>query len=88
MITDRATMTAGIRKVVAEYGRLSIDVAQLSDHDDLYRAGLSSHASVNLMLGLEDAYDLEFPERFLRRATFESMAAICNALEELLQGDG
>jgi acyl carrier protein len=65
--------TEHIRQVVAEHGRLSIDVVRLSDDDDLYRAGLTSHASVNLMLALEDAFDLEFPERFLRRGTFESV---------------
>ena len=51
---------------------------------DLYQAGMSSHASVNLMLALEDAFDLEFPERLLRRQTFESIAAIREAVEELL----
>jgi acyl carrier protein len=77
--------TEHIRQVVAEHGRLSIDVVRLSDDDDLYRAGLTSHASVNLMLALEDAFDLEFPERFLRRGTFESVAAIRDAVEELVR---
>ena len=78
-------ITEQIRQVVAEHGRLSIDVVKLSDDDDLYRAGLTSHASVNLMLALEDAFDLEFPERFLRRGTFESVAAIREAVEELVR---
>jgi acyl carrier protein len=77
MTTDR------IREVVAEHGRLAVDVSTLSDSDDLYRAGLTSHASVNLMLALEDAFDVEFPERLLRRQTFESIVAINEALEEL-----
>lgn len=45
---------------------------------------MTSHASVNLMLALEDAFDVEFPERLLRRRTFESIAAIASALDELL----
>jgi len=76
-------MTEQIRKIVAEYGRLSVDMARLSDDDDLYRAGMSSHASVNLMLALEDAFDLEFPERYLRRGTFESISAIREAIQTL-----
>ncbi len=77
MITDR------VREVVAEHGRLAVDVESLSDEDDLYRAGLTSHASVNLMLALEDAFDVEFPERLLRRQTFESVAAIRDAIDQL-----
>lgn len=77
MTTDR------IREVIARHGRLAVDVAALSDTDDLYRAGLTSHASVNLMLALEDAFDIEFPERLLRRDTFESVAAIGSAIHEL-----
>jgi len=78
MVTDQ------IRQVVTLHGRLPVDVVALSDNDDLYRAGLTSHASVNLMLALEDAFDVEFPERFLRRGTFESVAAIRDAIEELV----
>ena len=78
MITDR------IREVVADHGRLAVDVATLSDADDLYRAGLTSHASVNLMLALEDAFDIEFPERLLRRQTFESVASMRDAIEEIV----
>jgi acyl carrier protein len=69
--------------VIAQHGRLAVDVAALSDIDDLYRAGLTSHASVNLMLALEDAFDIEFPDRLLRRETFESVAAIRGAIDEL-----
>jgi acyl carrier protein len=75
--------TAKVREIVATHTRLAVDVATLADGDDLYNAGLTSHASVNLMLALEDAFDIEFPERLLRRQTFESIAAISAALDEL-----
>ncbi|HEY5456558.1 MAG TPA: acyl carrier protein [Acidothermaceae bacterium] len=72
-----------IREVLAQYGRLAVDVSTLDDRDDLYEAGLTSHASVNVMLGLEDSFDVEFPERLLRKTTFSSVAAIRDALHEL-----
>jgi acyl carrier protein len=72
-----------LREIVKEHGRLAVDVHALSDDADLYEAGLSSHASVNLMLALENHFDVEFPERMLRRRTFESIAAIQSAIEEL-----
>ena len=41
------------------------------------------HASVNVMLALEDEFEIEFPEPMLRRSTFESVAAIRTAISEL-----
>ena len=37
---------------------------------------MTSHASVNVMLALEDAFDFEFSEKMLKKSTFESIAAI------------
>ncbi len=50
---------------------------------DLYELGLTSHASVNVMLALEDAFDVEFPDELLRKSTFASVGAIRSALTEL-----
>ncbi len=77
-------MTEDIRNIVKEHGRLSVDVASLADDADLYAAGLTSHASVNLMLALEAKFDIEFPERMLRRKSFESIAAMKAAISELV----
>jgi acyl carrier protein len=75
--------TQAIRAILLEHGRLSVDVAALDDDSDLYDAGLTSHASVNLMLALEEHFEIEFPERMLRRRTFTSIAAIRAGLDEL-----
>lgn len=72
-----------IRSVLETHGRLPVSVSNLSDDDDLYESGLSSHASVNVMLALEDAFDVEFPDSLLRKRTFQSVAAIRDALESL-----
>ena len=76
-------MNDRIRRVIAESARLPTDVETLTDTADLYAAGMTSHASVNLMLALENEFDVEFPDRMLRRSVFESIAAINAALEEL-----
>jgi acyl carrier protein len=72
-----------IRAVLADHGRLSVDVGALSGTDDLYRNGLTSHASVNLMLALEDKFEIEFPPQMLRKATFQSIDSIQAAIGEL-----
>jgi acyl carrier protein len=73
-----------IRTLLREHGRLGVDVGSLADKSNLYEAGLTSHASVNLMLALEERFDIEFPERMLRRGAFASIAAIRAGVEELI----
>ena len=72
-----------IRTVLREHGKLPVDLASLSDEDDLYRAGMTSHASVNVMLALEYSFDVEFPDKLLRKSTFASVSAIREALNSL-----
>jgi acyl carrier protein len=76
-------MIEEIRAILKEHGRLSTDVSALTDDTDLYQAGLTSHASVNVMLALEGKFDIEFPDRMLKRSVFESLGAIRDAIEEL-----
>jgi acyl carrier protein len=73
-----------IRTILKEHGRLSMDAAALTDEADLYLAGMTSHASVNVMLALERHFDVEFPDRMLKRSVFESVAAIRAAIDELV----
>jgi acyl carrier protein len=72
---------AEIRRVIAAQARLHVDTTELADDADLYAAGMTSHASVNLMLGLEEAFDIEFPDSMLRRDVFASVDAIARAID-------
>lgn len=72
-----------IRRVIGDHARLAVDPATLDDTADLYEAGMTSHASVNVMLALEDAFDVEFPDRMLKRDVFESVDRIAAAVSEL-----
>ena len=75
--------TEKMRQVIKNHARLAIDCDTIGDDTDLYEAGMTSHASVNVMLALEDAFDLEFPDRLLKRNVFESIAAIDKAIQEI-----
>lgn len=72
-----------VRQIITDHGRLPVDANALDDHADLYQAGMTSHASVNVMLALEDAFDVEFPDAMLKRSVFESIASIAAALTQL-----
>ncbi len=76
-------ITDELREILKAHGRLSADVAGLAEDADLYEAGLNSHASVNLMLALEDHFDLEFPDEMLKPSVFASIAAIAAAVTQL-----
>jgi acyl carrier protein len=72
-----------VREIVSQHGRLSVPVADLTEDSDLYSAGLTSLATVGLMLALEDGFDIEFPDSMLSRKTFGSIASLAAAVEEL-----
>jgi acyl carrier protein len=74
---------AKVRHILQEHGRLSVEAATLGNEQDLYQAGMTSHASVNVMLALEGEFDVEFPDHMLKRNVFNSVGAILGALQEL-----
>lgn len=76
-------MKEQIRQVLKEHAQLSVDIETLGDDADLYQAGMTSHASVNVMIALEDTFDVEFLDSMLKRSVFESVASIAAALEEV-----
>jgi acyl carrier protein len=81
-------IAAQVREVLRSHARLPVDVDELTDDADLFRAGMTSHASVSVMLALEDSFDLEFPDRMLTRQMFESILSIRSAIGELMAERG
>ncbi len=76
-------MVERVRQIIREHGRLPADLDKLDDEADLYQAGMTSHASVNVMLALESEFDIEFPDAMLKRTVFQSVRSISDALETL-----
>jgi acyl carrier protein len=76
-------VTSTIRRILKEHGRLSLDADTLPVDADLYEAGMTSHASVNVMLALEGEFDIEFPDHMLKRSVFDSISSISTAVGEL-----
>jgi acyl carrier protein len=72
-----------IRDILAAHGRLSVDAQTLQNSDDLYDAGLTSLTTVNIMLAIEDTFDIEFPDNKLNRKTFDSIESLVEVIEEL-----
>ncbi|MBO9100226.1 MULTISPECIES: acyl carrier protein [Rhizobium] len=77
-------MNETIRGLLTKLGGLPVPVDSIADDADLYAAGLSSFASVQLMLGLEEAFDMEFPDNLLNRKSFASISAITSTVDAIL----
>ena len=75
-----------IRDILAAHGRLAVDPQSVEDDADLYELGLTSHASVNVMLALEDEFDVEFPDEDLKKATFATVSNLEAVVSKLLAG--
>ena len=79
-------MKDAIYRLLAEHGRMPVEAASIAPAADLYAAGLTSFAAVQLMLALEDEFDVEFPERMLNRRSFATVDAIADCIAELTAG--
>ena len=73
-----------VRNILTQHGRLSNPVDHLQDTSDLYNAGLTSLATVGLMLALEEQFNIEFPDNMLSRKTFASIESIVDAVQKLV----
>jgi len=83
LLDPKAMHSEDIRKILAEHGRLLVDASKLSEEADLYEAGLTSLSTVNVMLALEEHFDVEFLDHMLGRKTFGSIRSLANAIGEL-----
>jgi len=80
-------ITQRTRSILDEVGSLGVSIESLADDDDLYDAGLMSRASVQVMLALEDEFDIEFPDNMLNRHTFQSIASIRDGISSIIDSE-
>jgi acyl carrier protein len=73
-----------VRAVVGSYGGLSVAVDDVDPEDNLYELGMTSAATLNVMLALEEAFDIEFPEELLEREIFGSLSTMDTAISGLV----
>jgi acyl carrier protein len=74
-----------IRDALAAHGHMAVDPREVDDQADLYKLGLTSTASVNVILALEEAFDVEFPDEALKKTTFASVRNIEQVVEGLVK---
>ena len=72
-----------LQKLLGDLGTLACDTAELTPETDLYATGLTSLASVDLMLAIEQDFGFLFPDDLLNRRTFGSTGAIAAVIRRL-----
>lgn len=75
-----------IKEIVLQHARLGCPPEKITPDADLYALGLTSLTTVNLMLALEDRFDVEFPNNMLSRRTFESVRTLAESIASLQAG--
>jgi acyl carrier protein len=78
-------MNETIRTILGKVGGLSVAPSEIAADADLYALGLTSFASVQLMLAIEEAFDIEFPDHLLNRKSFASIDAIERTVSAILK---
>ncbi len=72
-----------LRTLITRHGRLPVDLSTVADDTDLYEIGLTSLTTVNLLLAIEEHFDIEFPDDLLARRTFRSIDSLVSAISSL-----
>lgn len=79
-------MEEQLRDILGDVGGLVVPVTGIATDQDLFAAGLTSFATVTVMLAIEGAFDVEFPDEALNRATFRSIDSLRTVIAGL-QGE-
>ena len=74
-----------IRAILARDARLAVPVENLGEETDLFAAGLDSLAIVNVLMSIEDRFDIELPDELLSRRSFSSIARIRRVVADLTE---
>ena len=78
-------MQDDIRQILAHNGRLAVPVDSLDDEADLFAAGLDSLAIVNVLMAIEERFDIELPDELLSRRSFSSIGTIARVVSDLTE---
>jgi acyl carrier protein len=76
-------MKTVLRRILSETASLDVPVETLSDSADLYAAGLTSMATVRVMIAVEDEFSIEIPGRFMTHSLFQSIDSLASVIAQI-----
>jgi acyl carrier protein len=81
-------METQIRAILQEHSGLDGAAQRISIYENLWLLGMTSLASVHVMLALESTFGVEIPDEKLRHATFSSIHEVMSCIRELTARTG
>ena len=77
-----------VKQVIIRTLSLEVTPEEIDDEDALFGGGLglNSMATIELIVGLEEAFDLEVPDEDLRVELFESVKTMVDYVRTALEG--
>ena len=79
-----SSIQEGIRNCLLEHLRMVKSPEEIDVEVDLTTFGLTSMAATNLLVDLEDEFDVEFPDSLLTPEVFHSVVSLESAIRSLL----
>ncbi|WP_175964515.1 acyl carrier protein [Burkholderia pyrrocinia] len=76
-------MKSTLRHIISEMKCLDVPIEVLTDHSDLYAVGLTSLASVQLMMEIEREFHINIPDSMLKYELFSSIDSLAAAITQL-----
>lgn len=78
-----ATTLATLKELVVEHVKTLESVDQVANDSDLGELGLDSFSGLNLLLDMEDRFEVSFPEEYLTAEVFSSPMTLAAAIRSL-----
>jgi acyl carrier protein len=76
-------MKTVLRRILSETASLDVPIETLSDSADLYAAGLTSMATVRVMMAIEDEFSIEIPGQFMTHSLFQSIDSLAAVIVQI-----
>ena len=73
-----------LKPLILEHLKLVETTDQIGDTDDLTTLGMDSMAATNMMIDIEDEFDIHFLDEMLTPETFKSAESLSLAIDSLL----
>ena len=75
-------MESEIRDILRASGNID-GIDRLGPSDDLFENGMSSFHAVQVMMAIEDRYDIQFTDDLMKKTTFSTLASLLEAVRRL-----
>jgi acyl carrier protein len=82
---DRASIGARVKVLLTERLQVAPETAAIGDDTPLADLGLDSTAILSLVVGLEDEFDIEIPDREINPDNFGRVDTITRYVTELIE---